>query len=109
MPAGDRVGSAVVICPISRNGSAGMSPELMWRHPLAEVVDGAGQVHGARGGAGGSRQGTGPLSAQSTLTVPGSHWKDRICRRTRSGSWSQPTSRPYSAGADTSAMTARVA
>ena len=54
--------------------------------PSAEVVDGSGEVHGARCGGGGSRQGTGPLSAQSTLMVPGSQWKDRICRRTRSGS-----------------------
>ena len=37
------------------------------------------------GTAGADAQGTGPSRAQSTFTVPGSSWKRRIARRTRSG------------------------
>ncbi len=49
-------------------------------------------VPGAYGGA--SRHGTGPESAQSTLTVPGSISKDRIASRVRWGSAASGTSRP---------------
>ena len=52
-------------------------------------------------------QGTGPSSAQSTLTVPGSIRKPRIPRATRAGRSAGSSRRPKRWGAATSATTAR--
>ena len=63
VPSGDRVGSAVVICPTSRNGRSGMMPALSW----AQLMTSSSweslicTVPGAYGG--GALHGTGPLSA----------------------------------------------
>ena len=80
-PPGERVGSVVVIWPASRKGCAGIAPARHLAERLGHLLDGVGDVDGARRRtAGAVAHGTGPLSAQSTLTVPGSSWKRRIAR-----------------------------
>ena len=62
------------------------------------------------GGYGGcDAHGTAPSSAQSTFTVPGSSWKERIERMVRAGRSGTATSPPYSLLAMTFASTARPA
>ena len=80
MPAGDRVGSVVVICPASRNGRAGTAPACTWPRDsvISSTESATCTVPGATTGV--PRHGTGPSSAQSTLTVPGSSWNASIAR-----------------------------
>ena len=59
--------------------------------------------------AGADCHGTGPSRAQSTLIVDGSSWKERMPRRTRSGTSEACSSSSYSIGATTEATTARAA
>ena len=107
VPAGDLVGSVVVIWPASMNGRAGSSPAATW--PSASVMSATPSamctVPGAL--AGWLCQGTGPLSAQSTLIVDGSSWKARMPRRTRRGRRPVESRSSYSCGATTVATTAR--
>ena len=84
VPAGERVGSAVVICPVRRNGSAGIAPAEIGER-LGHLLDRVGDVDGP-GWAGGSTAQDRPSRAQSTLTVEGSSWKRRIARTVRGGS-----------------------
>ena len=72
VPAGERVGSVVVICPASRNGRSGTTPAPIcsmacW---ISSMESATCTVPGAYGGV--TAHGTGPDSAQSTFTVPGS-------------------------------------
>ena len=57
--------------------------------------------------AGSDCHGTAPSRAQSTLTVEGSSWKERMPRRMRSGTSEACSSSSYSIGATTEATTAR--
>ena len=54
MPAGDRVGSVVVIWPASRNGWPGTAPAAPAER-LGDLLDRVADVHGARGGRRGRR------------------------------------------------------
>ena len=93
-PPGERVGSDVVICPVSRNGAAGTAPDCTWLIACDHVVDRVGDVHGARGARSGAPvHGTAPSSAQSTLTVPGSSSKVRSGPGDRSGTSAGSSSR----------------
>ena len=93
MPCGERLGSAVVICPASRNGSRGTTPATTWLNDscIAETESATCRQPGAAGGA--EAHGTGPSRAQSTLTVPGSSSKRVIARATDAGRSSGATSR----------------
>ena len=75
MPAGDRVGSVVVIWPASRNGRAGTRPAATCASAsvASATLSATCTVPGAYGGV--PAHGTAPSSAQSTLTVAGSSWK----------------------------------
>ena len=109
MPSGERLGSEVVIWPVSRKGSAGTESsatwlsacDIWWRESETCTVPGAY--------AGGCSQGTGPSRAQSTLMVAASSRKRCIARTTRAGSSAVGTRSPYNRVASTSATTARPA
>ena len=87
-----------------RNANDGISALAIGEKALGKVTDiltrlselssesATGTVPGASSG--GLAQGTGPSSAQSTLTVPGSSWKRRIPSRTRAGRSSSATRSP---------------
>ena len=102
-------GRSIVIWPVSRNGRSGTTPDdtcaRVW--VISSTESATCTVPGARSGR--LVHGTGPESAQSTLTVPGSSSKSRMPRTTRAGRCSSATSRPKRWVADTSASTARVA
>ena len=99
----------MVICPSSRNGALRHPPAGQVEREPAEPVQ--VQVRGARcrpGRTAGSVHGTGPDSAQSTLTVASSQWKS-LQVRGRPGPAGAPA-RPgpgRAPGAGTSASTAR--
>jgi hypothetical protein len=94
VPAGERVGSAVVICPVSMNGFAGIVCEATWLSASAiwSTESAMCTVPAAYGG--GEDQGTGPSRAQSTLIVEGSSWKRCIARAVRAGRSSGRTRSP---------------
>ena len=87
---------------------AGIAPRRDLAERLGHLLDGVGDVHRARRAVGPVAHGTGPSSAQSTFTVPGSSWKraHRPHDRARAGR-SSATSPPYRWVATTSASTAR--
>ena len=109
-PAGDRVGSVVVIWPASRNGAAGIVPRPRpARAPRSSARPSRRRARCPGACAGLARpRAPGPSSAQSTLTVPGSSWKRRIARAASGGAGRSARRRPpYRCGAATSATTAR--
>src|SRR3954463_14425600 len=106
VPVGERLGSVVVIWPTSKKGSDGITCAwiLSWLDVSSSSESAMWTVPGAASGA--LAHGTGPESAQSTLTVAGSCSNRCIRRCTRGGSSLQGTKPPYNAGAATSATTA---
>ena len=82
----ERVGSEVVICPTSRNGSDGTLWLVIcaWVRLSWSIESIRCTVPGAAGG--GLVHGTGAERAQSTLMVAGSNSKRCMPRRIRSGS-----------------------
>ncbi len=99
----------VVIWPASMNGFAGISPAETWPSECAMSLTLSAMCRVPGAVAGGLAHGTGPLSAQSTLIVEGSSWKDFMPRRTRSGTSAGESRSSYSRGATTVATTARAA
>ena len=106
MPAGERVGSAVVICPVSMKGRAGIALAATWlsASDIWSTESATCTVPGSYGG--GVDHGTGASRAQSTLTVEGSSWNFFIALAVRAGTSSSRSRSPYSRGATTSAITA---
>ncbi|MBY8850989.1 hypothetical protein K7G98_22515 [Saccharothrix sp. MB29] len=91
MPAGDRVGSDVVICPMITNGVRGSLPHAISVLATANPLKSPPRWTVPAPRASGAVHGMGPSSAQSTFTVASSHSNRPRSDTSRGGRWSGPT------------------